>query len=175
MKRFLSLFAILVAIIAVSCYDDVVPVKEFHDTDKQIFLENGRMVDATTKFTQQQLENALLRCQWKRDYAFYYDKEKAGPASEIHYWDSDVYYVFKEDGTAQFIVPYTSNDIINYRYNVQGRVITLVGESQTYVMRVVALDTNRLVVDTDIDSGDRPANYDAATVKCRIIFRPRNL
>ena len=28
---------------------------------------------------------------------------------------------------------------------------------------------------TDIDSGDRPANYDAATVKCRIIFRPRNL
>ena len=173
MKRIFLILAILVAIITVSCDDDIVPVKEFHDTATQIFLENGRMVDATTQFTQQQLETALLRTAWQRDYSFYYDKSKVGMPGEISYW-TEAYYVFNSDGTAQ-LKAVDNSHTYDYRYTVQNHIITLVGADATFTLRAVALDQNRLVIDTPADSESLPRPYDAATATVRIIFRPRSL
>ena len=170
-SRFLAVVVLLSATVA--CGNDIEPTRDIYDANGEIFLENGTRAKATTSFTTAQLRSALTEQRWVRDYAFYYDKGKAGRRNEMSFAGT-YYYTFLADGTATMTNADNAREVYHYTYSVEGREVTLVSSSsgEHLLMRVVALDPRRLVADTPVPDTEIPAIYDATTVRIRVVFRP---
>lgn len=170
MKRLLQ-FILCMAFLAAcwSCGDDIEPVKEFYDINGQIFLEEGKMHNATTDFTPEQLQQRLKATAWKRNYAFYYDKKKVGKRNEIVFSEIN-YYVFGENGQAYMGNVYNFDSKTEYTYVVSGNNVDMNSSSGSFRMRIVAIDDTMMVADSPM-TGKGVYDYDDATVVQRTVFK----
>lgn len=156
-----------------SCGDDIEPVMMFYDSDGYVFLEAGKRHPATTQFTEEEMLQRLKAVAWKREYAFYYDKNKAGKRGEIDFYEQN-YYVFQDDGIAYMGDVNNPSVHSNYNYTVSDHIISMRSSSTNYLMRVVAIDDTLMVVDSSL-AGKNIYGYDDATVMQRTVFRNHKL
>lgn len=167
------LFVFIVLAFSTSCGDDIEPVELFYDTDGYVFLENGKRHPATTQFTSDELLQRLKATAWKRNYAFYYDKNKAGKRGEISFYEQN-YFVFDDNGRAY--MGSVGNPAVHsdYTYTVSDRNISMKSLSTSYTMRVVAIDDTLMVVDASV-AGHGIYGYDDASVMQRTVFKNYNI
>ena len=166
----LLLMVIALAWLTASCGDEIEPRHEIHDIDGSVFMENGVMHTATTRFTPEEMLDRLTSNVWKRDFAFYYDKRKAGTRRDVPPYAEQNYFVFEPDGTAFMGNVNNASSGIDYTYTISDRTITMKSASVTYTMRVVAIDDKTMIVDTPL-TGQNIIGYDEATVVQRTVFK----
>lgn len=170
MKRLLQFLLFMVFVGAcLSCGDDIEPIKEFYDINGQIFLEEGKMHIATTDFTPEQLQQRLKATAWKRNYAFYYDKKKAGKRNDIVFSEIN-YYVFGENGQANMGNIFNDESKTEFTYVVSGNNVDMNSAATSFRMRIVAIDDTMMVADSPM-TGKGVYDYDDATVVQRTVFK----
>lgn len=169
-KSFKFLFSIIVLLsMTVSCGDDIEPIELFYDSDGYVFLENGKRHPATTQFTSEEMLQRLKETAWKRDYAFYYDKNKAGKRNEIAFYEQN-FFVFQDDGAAFMGAVGNPSVHSDYTYSISNRDISMKSSSTSYMMRIIAIDDTMMVTDTSL-AGQNIYGYDDATVMQRTVFK----
>ena len=156
-----------------ACGDDIEPIELFYDSDGYVFLENGKQHRATTQFTSEELLQRLKATAWKRDYAFYYDKNKAGKRGEIDFYEQN-FFVFLNDGIAYMGAVGNPSVHSDYTYAVSDRNISMKSVETSYIMRVAAIDDTLMIVDTSL-AGQKIYGYDESTVIQRTVFKNHNL
>ena len=169
-KRTIVKLCLLTILFAVgACGNDVEVAKTFYDQNGKVFLENGKMHNATTDFTEEELKHRLISSGWLRNYAFYYDKQKVGKRNEISFFESN-YYVFTGDGYAYMGNVTNSSNKEEYSYTTSGRNVSMTStRGGSFTMRVVAIDDTLMVTDSPM-TGKNILNYDDATVVQRTVF-----
>lgn len=154
--------------LVVACGDDVEVQKLFYDSSTEVFLENGKMHKATTQFTDEEMLARLCDRAWRRAYAFYYDKSKAGKRNELIF-SADNYYVWNADGSAYLGDINNYRERVEYTYTVQNHDVAMHSSDLSFALHVVAIDDTLLVTDTPM-TGQNIRGYDDATVRQRTVF-----
>ena len=157
-----------------SCGDDIEPVELFYDSDGFVFFENGKNHPATTQFTSSEMLQHLVTVAWKRDFAFYYDKNKAGNRKDGPAYSEKNFFVFSTDGTVYMGNVNNVHSRIDGTYTISDRTITVRLASESYAMHVAAIDDTLMVVDTPL-AGQNIYGYDDATCMQRTVFKRYNL
>lgn len=110
MKK-LSLILLSLIFVMVSCGSDDSEgqneVTRPQDSEGKVFLEYGKLVDATTNFTQAQLQEALDKYDWEQDYSFYYDNKMVKgreniAALPLKIQDGRMAFFWNDDGPYQY-------------------------------------------------------------------------
>lgn len=160
---------VLACVGVLSCGNDIEPVKEFYDYNGHVFLEKGKTHPATTQFTTEELQRRLTSTAWMRNYAFYYDKTKAGTRKDGPAFYEQNYFVFSSDGTAYMGDVINSHSRTDFSYTISGRNVNMEFSSATSSMKVVAIDDTLMVVDSALP-GQHIYGYDEETVVQRTVF-----
>lgn len=167
-KLLMSVITLLLVSLLLACGKDDAPLLPLNDGDGFVFLENGTTKKMMTRFNEKTLRDSLTCHGWTLNYAFYYDKNKAGTRSEAHYMQRS-FYVFHTDGTVNVGTtnyPYSQSTV--HPFSINGKAVN-VGDKMTFY--VVGIDSAVLVVDEPIP-GEIVGDYDPATLHRRLVMKP---
>lgn len=179
MKK-IGLIALACAFILCACGNDepddpAQVVTRAQDGNGKVFVENGKLVDATINYSQAQLNDALNHYEWVQEYAFYYDNKTVSGKTEI----------------PGLPIKMHTNATIEYDSEipiVKTRQMTIDGKVITAIMRydptasslypaekyiVIALDmsqnTGRIVMDQKLPYEVK--GYDEASLHARMVWK----
>ena len=164
----LSALTLLLVSLFIACGKDDAPQLPLVDGDGYVFLENGTTKKMMTRFNEKTLRDSLTCHGWTLNYAFYYDKNKAGTRSETPYTQRS-YYVFHTDGTVNVGTTnyhYSQSAVLPFRIN--GKAVNVGDELTLYV---VGIDSAVLVIDEPL-IGEKTGDYDPATLHRRLVMKP---
>lgn len=183
MKK-LTLILMLLAsgLMAVSCGHDDEPVDpneitRVQDGNGKVFLENGTLVDANLDYSQAELIDALNKCDWEREYSFYYDNHKISPKTEIDAMPR----IIHPDGTIEF--DFSIEDARVRTYTVSGKQITAIMNAPVWsssmyppvLLTVVSLDmtenSGRIVMDRKIEM--ELEGYSSNSLYVRMVWKAK--
>lgn len=167
MRTLTKMMALLAVMLLAACGDDVEPVQMFYDSDGKVFLENGKMHECTTSFTEEELLKRLQSTAWVRDYAFFYDDKKCG-GKDLSLFMELNFLCFESDGQG-YMGTVGSKNRIPFTYSVNGRQVSYTINGTPLTMRVAAIDATMMVVDSKPQFN--PADFDPATVRQRTVFK----
>lgn len=178
MKK-IGLIALACAFILCACGnnepDDPAQVPRTQDGNGKVFLEKGKLVDATLNYSQAQLIDALNHYEWVQEYAFYYDNKTASGKTKIPGLPIKMH--------TNATIEYDSEIPIvkTWLMSIDGKVITATMRfdpiSSTYYppekYTVIALDlspnTGRIVMDRKLPYEVK--GYDAASLHARMVWK----
>lgn len=141
MKRFYVFSVVALAIIAAlaSCSDD--PQVPLQDKDGAVFLANGKYIDATTDFSEDELLTALCSRKWDiQGMPYIYDIYNC----QQTYYEPDVY-AFTELPVWQFNADGTYIDYIHVfqggTFEIEGNKLTLFPSGRPYAPGILTTTT----------------------------------
>lgn len=156
-------------------------IKQLVDKQDSIFLDNGKYVAATTKFTKDSAELVLKSKIWRKAKWYVYDTYNI--VSFIR--NINICYKFCDDNKYQLLLDAPTQEKMDFQietspfvnYEIEGK--TLMFEDAPLVpYTIVAVDKDRVVLDRLCNNGDWtvsnnfPTGFDTKKSKVRCVLTP---